>query len=160
MVNLKRLAATAAVLVLAAPAIAFADDDDDCDRDDHRHYERHERDDHDGRYHPAQPVARPGGHYELRTVQQWVEGRWVEDFVPESCRHIYKGRHHKYKKTVCEPARTVSRFEEGHYENVQQWVFVPAPRPAPYRYGNAGYRTVPNGEITVNGGEWQASARF
>lgn len=159
MVNLKRLSAIAAALALAVPVIAFADDDGD--RDDHGNRGRQERyREYDGRSHPAQPVTRPGGRYELRTVQQWVEGRWVEDHVPGSCRDSYRGGHHKDRMTGCTPARTVSRFEEGHYENVQQWVFVPAPRPAPYRYGNSGYRTVPNGQITVNGGEWQASARF
>jgi hypothetical protein len=72
--------------------------------------------------HAPAPAPRQDGRYELRTYERWVEGRWLERYEPGRCKHK---RHH----TQCKPGRMVSEWVPGRYEPVQEWVFVPAPRP-------------------------------
>lgn len=127
---------------LLSPAIAFADDDDRRDR--HDRTDRHSQYQHpagavnpygqhhvhgSGCYHaPAPqppPSSQPRGRYELRTVQQWVEGRWVRDWVPERC--VYKGR--KRHKMKCTEGHYVDRWVPGYYDDVEQWVWVENTRP-------------------------------
>ncbi|MBX5481098.1 MAG: hypothetical protein IRZ16_04500 [Myxococcaceae bacterium] len=101
--------------------------------------------------HGPMPAARPGGHYEVRTVQTWVDGRWVQDYVPERCVTRHKGRHGRRTVTSCTPAHYMKRWVDGHYENREEWVFVPDPVPS---------RAYPTGQVTVNGPYWQATARW
>ena len=105
---------------LIAPAAAFADHDDD--REwwvDHQHTS--------SCHHTPMPPPPPGvqpGRYEIRTLQQWVEGRWVRDWVPQSCEYKHHGR------VKCRGGYYVDRWLPGHYEQVEKWVWVPySPRP-------------------------------
>lgn len=81
------------------------------------------------------PAPPPGssqgdGRYEIRTVSRWVEGRYVREWVPEQCVTREKhNRRHRRVKTVCTPGYYTDRWIDGHYENVEQWVWVPARRP-------------------------------
>jgi len=117
------LLALAASAALIAPAVAFADHDDNDGRErwsEHRHTS--------ACHHAPMPAPPPGsvrsGRYEIRTVQNWVGGRWVRDWVPQSC---VQRRHGKVK---CRDGYYVDRWLPGHYEQVEKWVWVPyAPRP-------------------------------
>jgi hypothetical protein len=71
----------------------------------------------DGYYSPAPPAA---GHYEQRTVDQWVPGSYQQLFVPGGCRQ-------EYWRNVCWPGHYDQRWMPGHYEEVSQQVWVPAP---------------------------------
>jgi len=85
-------------------------------------------------YRHRRPDHRPGGRYELRTVNQWIEGRHERTWVAEHCwekerpgrRHGHRRNHHRYHRTVtvCEPGHYESRWVPGYYQPVQQWVFV------------------------------------
>lgn len=115
--------------------------------DDDRRGERRDHDRRDGRpglinvhvhgagcHHEPEPVSRPGGRYELRTVQNWVPGHHERVWVPEQC-------HTKYKKhgrrTVCRDGYYDERWVEGYYQDVEQWVWVPAYE-RPHRRHGAG----------------------
>jgi hypothetical protein len=86
-----------------------------------------------GCYHPAPtpPQAEPPrsqwprqqGRYELQTVQKWVEGRYEQVWVEQTCR--YKPRHHR---TKCQGGYYEQRWGPGYYQPVQEWVWVPARR--------------------------------
>lgn len=67
------------------------------------------------------PPQQQQGRYELRTVQQWVPGRYEQVWVPEQC-------HYKPRRgvTKCRGGYYDQRWVEGHYENVEQWVWVPS----------------------------------
>ena len=73
------------------------------------------------------------GRYELRTTQQWVADRY-EQVPVEQCRVVYfgGGNHHRFHfqggRTICSTGYE-SRLIPGHYENVQQQVWVPVFRP-------------------------------
>jgi hypothetical protein len=115
------LLALAASASLIAPTAAFADHDDDRARwTEHRHS--------GSCRHSPMPAPPPGsvhsGRYEIRTVQKWVEGRSVREWVPESCVHKRHGR------VKCRGGYYVDRWLPGHYEQVEKWVWVPyLPRP-------------------------------
>lgn len=125
----KRLITLAASASLFVPTLAVADDDRDeaWGRDPH-----HRHSSFCGHHAPAPAPApppitsEPQGRYELRMVDQWVEGQWVRDWVPERC--VTK---HKRRGTVtrCKNGYYVDRWQPGYYEQVQKWVWVPAPRP-------------------------------
>lgn len=89
-----------------------------------------------GQLPPAPPSGIPQqtGRYELQTVQNWVPGYYEQVRIPGQCFTQYK-RHHT--KTVCSQDRYESRWVEGRYEQVQQWVWVDYSNQYPqYRYGN------------------------
>ncbi len=99
----------------------YRDRDDDHDRWGHDH----DRWDHDndrwGRHTP-QPPAPQGqqGRYELKSVQQWVPGRYEQVWVPQdyNCRP-------RWGSPNCTGGYYNQQWVEGHYETVQQWVWVP-----------------------------------
>lgn len=138
----KLLMSLGAGAFLLSPAIALADHDDDDrrwrDRDDRYSQPQHPAgvvDPYGGSSHvhgsscqhapQPPPSSQASGRYEVRTVQQWVEGRWVRDYVPETC--VSKGR--RGRKMKCRGAHYVDRWVPGYYDNVQQWVWVPNTRP-------------------------------
>jgi hypothetical protein len=74
---------------------------------------------------PPPPVdSRAHGRYELRPVSQWVEGHWMQSWVPEQC--VRMGRRGRLK---CTPAHHTRQWVPGHYQQVEQWVWVPHPGP-------------------------------
>jgi hypothetical protein len=80
---------------------------------------------HGGRYpHGASGVPSNPGRYEPRTVSRWVPGGYVSTWVPESC-----GRGWRHRRPYCAPAHYEQRWMQGHYEQVQTWVWVPAYTP-------------------------------
>lgn len=125
--NFKKTLLTLVASVLLTPAMALAHNGQDSDRDgipdakDRREWTHRDS--------PPRPQHRPGGRYELRTVQRWVDGREDRVFVAERCwvkekpgrRH---GNRHRRTKTICEPAHYESRWVPGHYVSTQQWVWV------------------------------------
>ncbi len=136
------------------PAVALADHDHDRDdRDDRRSDWR--RSDHiHGAYcnHPRTPPApaprAENGRYELRTVSQWVEGYNQQTWVPEQCQSRGRGWR---SRTVCRPGYYAQTWVPGHYENVDQWVWVSLPPPPP-RYEQPRYERVPAGwEVRIGG---------
>jgi hypothetical protein len=77
-----------------------------------------------GYYRHGQPPPAPRnqqGRYELRTVQQWVPGRYEQVWVPQQCN--YKPR---WGTTKCRGGYYDQRWVEGRYQNVEQWVWVPS----------------------------------
>ncbi len=70
-----------------------------------------------------QPPPRQRGHYELQTVQRWVEGYHTQVWVPEQC-------HYKPHRNVtkCRGGYYEQQWVPGRYETVQEWVWVPGPR--------------------------------
>jgi hypothetical protein len=77
---------------------------------------------------PPPPIPQNRGRYELRTVDRWVEGYYVSEWVPEQC--IQVRRHGpRHKRVRCEPGYDSQRWVPGHYQQVEEWVWVPAPRP-------------------------------
>lgn len=124
--NLKRYILSLAVGAgLLVPALALADGD----RHERRHRD-HRHDSHCGHHAtpvPPQPpmTSQPTGRYELRTVQKWVDGHYVRDWVPETC--VYKGK--KRRKVKCTEGYYTDRFVPGHYQNVEEWVWVDYGRP-------------------------------
>lgn len=113
---------------LFAPAAAFARDHGH--RGDHERRERHERYEsrHDRydrhweyrdyrRVPPPPPNAR--GSYQWQTVSTWVDGGWDQQYVPAGCEiRPFTGRQR------CWEAHYDRRWVPGHYENIQQWVWV------------------------------------
>ncbi len=93
--------------------------------------------------------SRADGRYELQDTQQWVPSRY-EQVTVQQCREARHGRWNRHwNNTVCFPV-TESRLVPGHYESVQEWVFVsypqreqyssiPSQRPPPaYNQGRSG----------------------
>jgi hypothetical protein len=106
---------TVGALLLSSTA-AFARDRDNL----RRHHDRHER-----HYNvpPAPPIdSHRHGRYELRTVSRWVEGRWVDEWVPGRCVTKEKRRR---TVTKCREGRYERRWIPGHHAQVQDWVWVP-----------------------------------
>jgi hypothetical protein len=75
-------------------------------------------------HHAPAPAPRPDGRYELRTTQRWVSGYQDRVWVPEVC-HTKEKRHSR--KTVCRGGYYDTRYVEGHYEPVEEWVWVANP---------------------------------
>jgi hypothetical protein len=75
-----------------------------------------------GHYRPQPaPPRNQQGRYELKLVQQWVAGRYEQVWVPEQC--SYK----PYRRAQqCRPGYYDRRWVAGHYETVEQWVWVPS----------------------------------
>lgn len=119
---------------LLVPAAARADDDrDEWRRRDARvSVHVHTRDCNDAPRPPAGDPQYASGHYELRTVNQWVPGYSERVWVEGSCRTKHK-RHGSV--TRCRDGYYDERWVDGHYEQRQDWVWVadarPAPRPRP-----------------------------
>jgi hypothetical protein len=67
------------------------------------------------------PPRNQQGSYELRNVQQWVAGRYEQVWVPQDCRS-----HGRSGRSKCTGGYYDQRWVEGHYETVQQWVWVPS----------------------------------
>jgi len=67
------------------------------------------------------PPQHQQGRYELRTVQQWVPGRYEQVWVPQQCN--YKPRR---GVTKCRGGYYDQRWVEGRYQAVEQWVWVPS----------------------------------
>lgn len=76
------------------------------------------------RHSPAPlPPPQARGRYELQTVSRWVEGGYEEVWVPEVC----ETRHRRHKRvTRCTGGYYEQRQRPGYYEQVQDWVWVPA----------------------------------
>lgn len=87
-------------------------------RYDNRSDNRYGNDNRDYRRSPPPPQNQQG-RYELRNVQQWVQGRYEQVWVPQDCRNGRWGR------TKCTGGYYDQRWVEGHYETAQQWVWVP-----------------------------------
>jgi hypothetical protein len=95
-----------------------------------------------GCYHPAPPPPpaqpprsdrpRHSGRYELQTVQRFVPGHYEQVWVERECR--YRPRRNV---TKCEGGYYEERWVEGYYQQVQEWVWVPARR-GPYGRGPYG----------------------
>ncbi|MDY7225893.1 hypothetical protein [Hyalangium rubrum] len=69
------------------------------------------------------PPANQQGRYELKVVQKWVPARYEQVWVPQECK--YKPRRNT---TKCEGGYYEQRQVPGHYEQVEEWVWVPASR--------------------------------
>jgi hypothetical protein len=92
-------------------------------------HDRHHR--HDAHCH----VQHRGGRYELQNVQRWVDGQYQQYWVEPRCRTVTRDRDHRHghgrrwgrerTKTVCTEGYYATRFVPGHYETVQEWVWVP-----------------------------------
>ncbi|WP_224362417.1 hypothetical protein [Hyalangium versicolor] len=79
----------------------------------------------DGRWYRRTPQPAPrndNGRYELKLVQQWVPGSYDRVWVPESC--SYRPRH---GRSQCTGGYYTQQWVEGHYETVEQWVWVANP---------------------------------
>ncbi len=118
---------TAGAMLLTSTA-ALARDNDHRRHDDRReHRYEHHHGPGCGHAHynvpPAPPVdSRRHGRYELRTISQWVEGRWEQEWVPGRC--VTKEKRHG-TVTKCKDGRYERRWVPGYYEQLQQWVWVP-----------------------------------
>src|SRR5690242_21822298 len=79
---------------------------------------------------PGQPVV--GGHYEWRTVNEWVPGSYQQVYVPGRC-------HVRAWRSWCRPGFYRTEWNPGHYAPVNQQVWVadawqnPGPIP-PHRW--------------------------
>ncbi|XXF78729.1 hypothetical protein P2318_02935 [Myxococcaceae bacterium GXIMD 01537] len=73
------------------------------------------------------PPPRQHGRYEMQTVQRFVPGRYEQVWVPEQCDY-----RHRRRAVRCSGGYYEQQWVPGRYETVQEWVWVPAPRP---RYG-------------------------
>lgn len=85
-----------------------------------RYYDR----DHDRWYRRTpQPQApyHQQGRYELKYAQQWVPGSYQQVWVPESC--SYRPR---WGTQQCTQGHYDQQWVNGHYESVEQWVWVRA----------------------------------
>jgi hypothetical protein len=81
-------------------------------------------------HHAPAPAPRPDGRYELRTTQRWVAGYQQKVWVPEVCETRYKhgrGHGHGNRRTVCSGGYYETRFVDGYYEPVEEWVWVANP---------------------------------
>lgn len=110
------------------------------DRRDDRDYRDDRRDDRRGghvevhvhgdscRHGPAPlPPPQARGRYELQTVNRYVDGRYDRVWVPEVCQERYRRRG---RVTKCTGGYYEQQWVPGHYEAVQEWVWV--------SYGNDG----------------------
>jgi hypothetical protein len=79
------------------------------------------------------PPAHERGRYELQTVQRWVPGHSERVWVPEQCRTGRWGRSH------CQAGYYEQQWVAGRYEQLQEWVWVRAPRWGGHRASPATY---------------------
>ncbi|WP_224244775.1 hypothetical protein [Hyalangium gracile] len=77
-----------------------------------------------GRYYRRTPQPQAPRHqqgrYELKLVQQWVSGGYEQVWVPRECRNY--GRRGRVQ---CTGGYYEQQWVDGHYETVEQWVWVP-----------------------------------
>jgi hypothetical protein len=67
-----------------------------------------------------------GGHYEQRAVQRWVPGQYQQVWVPQQCTTRYMQRGwYRTAANVCVPGHYDQQWTAGHYETIQQQVWVP-----------------------------------
>lgn len=116
----KMLAVLGLSLALAPLAAQAHDRDHDGDWDDD-----------DDQVQTAPPQAQPGGHYEWRSVNQWVPAQAQQYVVPGSCFTRGWGWHHR---TFCSPSHYETRVIPGHYIQGGQWVWVADPAPVYPQY--------------------------
>lgn len=69
------------------------------------------------------PSSNRNGRYELQMVKKWVAGRYEQVWVPQDC----SDRSRRYIMK-CQQGHYEQRWVPGHYEKVQEWVWVSAPR--------------------------------
>ena len=135
--DFKKTLLPVALLATLAPLAAFADHDRDFDRDRPSYEEGRER------YRSEGAWRNDGnaGRYEVRTVQQWVPGRYEQIWVGQQCwTHPSRWRGEVVR---CRPGFYDNRWMPGHYQMVQTQVWVPYrtyPRAQPY--------AVPNNDFT------------
>lgn len=108
--------------VLAVSSMAMADE-----------WRREPCDDHGGRreqgwqnanWQNQPPAGQPGGRYEQRATQRWVQGAWTQVWVEGQC-YEQRGHHHKFKPQFCTAGHYDNRWTPAHYETVSEWVWVP-----------------------------------
>lgn len=70
--------------------------------------------------HGASPVfaRQPMGHYETRTTQRWVDATYQQVWIEQTCRA------RPFRRPVCFPGYYEQQLVPGHYENVQEQVWV------------------------------------
>lgn len=74
---------------------------------------------------PQPPAPRnQQGRYELKRVQQFIPGRYEQVWVKQECRFIRRG-------DTCPAGYYDQKWVPGHYETVEQWVWVPAQQRGP-----------------------------
>ncbi|WP_224372567.1 hypothetical protein [Hyalangium versicolor] len=74
---------------------------------------------------PQPPAPRnQQGRYELKRVQQFVAGRYEKVWVADKCRFVARGG-------TCNSGHYEQKWVAGHYETVEQWVWVPAQHRGP-----------------------------
>ncbi|MDC0714824.1 hypothetical protein POL68_40625 [Stigmatella sp. ncwal1] len=71
---------------------------------------------------PTPPVNAQQGRYELKSVKKWVPGHTEKVWVQRECKPLRSRRGER-----CEGGFYQQRQVPGHYETVQEWVWVPAP---------------------------------
>jgi hypothetical protein len=72
------------------------------------------------------PPAHQQGRYELQSVKTWVPGYTEKVWVRRECQPLPRHRGER-----CEGGYYQQRQVPGHYETVQEWVWVPAPARRP-----------------------------
>jgi hypothetical protein len=88
----------------------------------HADYDHNRRDDRWYRHTPQPPAPyHQHGRYELKYVQQWVPGRYDQVWVPQDC--SYRPR---WGSPNCTGGYYNQQWVDGHYETVEQWVWVRA----------------------------------
>jgi len=135
--DLKKMLLPIALLSSLAPLASFADPDRPFGYDRSSGYGGYERSPHDGWREDSWRNREDRGHYQLRTVQQWVPGRYEQTWVPQQCwtRPRWGGEAIK-----CRGGFYASRWIPGHYEAVQSTVWVPFHGYPPSQpYGGWGY---------------------
>ncbi len=75
------------------------------------------------RYRRPQPPSKSHGRYELKRVKKWVPGQYQQVWVANDC----SNSSHRYIRQ-CEGGSYQRRWVPGHYEMVEEWVWVPASR--------------------------------
>ncbi|MFL5319646.1 MAG: hypothetical protein ACJ790_08300 [Myxococcaceae bacterium] len=94
--------------------------------------------------HEVTPVPPPGnsgyqqqapGHYELRTVNEFVPGRYDQVWVPASCTYQRWGHWGHHGRQVCSPGYYTQQWIPGRYVETSKYVFV-SDQPTYQYYGN------------------------
>lgn len=67
------------------------------------------------------PPANQQGRYELKLVKKWIPARYEQAWIPQECK--YKPRRNQ---TKCVGGYYEQKLVPGHYEQVEEWVWVPA----------------------------------
>lgn len=74
---------------------------------------------------PAPGIPRNSGHYELRPVNRWVEGRYEEYYVAGRCEVRRHHRHPRHARRYCTEGYLAQRWVPGHYVQASEYVWVP-----------------------------------